>query len=212
RMPVLRRYRDGSYLSLLGDLRVRVIDCEITIATPAGRQRGRYRLATTLLDADRYPATELIRLYHERWEIETAYLELKSSMLGGRVLRARTPAGIEQEVYALLVTYQLLRTAIADATAARPDLDPDRASFTIAWQAARDQIVQAAGVIAGTVIDLLGTIGRHVLAEPMPPRRLRVSPRIVKRAISKYQARGPVIDRASYKATLSIDILTGAPP
>ena len=52
-------------------------------------------------------------------------------MLGGRVLRARTPAGIEQEVYALLVTYQLLRTAIADATAACTGLDPDRIQNTI---------------------------------------------------------------------------------
>jgi hypothetical protein len=75
-----------------------------------------YRLATTLLDHQRYPAGELITLYHQRWDIETAYLELKSSILGGWVLRARTPVGIEQEVYALLVTYQLLRTAMADAT------------------------------------------------------------------------------------------------
>ena len=44
----------------------------------------------------------------------------------------------------------------------------------------------------------------------LPARRLRVSPRIVKRAISKYQARGPSIDRTSYKATVGIDIL--APP
>ncbi|GAA1176524.1 hypothetical protein GCM10009654_37130 [Streptomyces hebeiensis] len=49
----------------------------------------------------------------------------------------------------------------------------------IAWQAARDQVVQAAGVIASTVIDLVGTIGRHVLAGLLPERRLRVSPRIV---------------------------------
>jgi hypothetical protein len=91
-----------------------------------------------------------------------------------------------------------------------PGTDPDRASFTIAWQAARDQLIQAAGVIAATVVDLAGTIGRHVLAAPLPARRLRVSPRIVKRAIPKYQARGPDIDRASYKATVSIDIL--APP
>ena len=97
-----------------------------------------------LLDHRAYPAAELIRLYHERWEIETAYLELKSTMLGGRVLRARTPAGIDQEIYALLVTYQILRTAIADATATMPGTDPDRASFTIAWQAARDQVIQAA--------------------------------------------------------------------
>jgi hypothetical protein len=211
-MPVLARYRDGSYLSMLGGLRVRVIECEITITTTAGPRTGVYRLVTTLLDPHRHPAAELIRLYHQRWEIETAYLELKSSILGGRVLRARTPTGIEQEIYALLVTYQLLRTAMTDATNTQVGLDPDRASFTIAWQAARDQLVQAAGVLADTVIDLVGTIGRHVLADLMPTRRLRVCPRVVKRAISKYQARGPNIDRTSYKATVSINILTPAEP
>jgi hypothetical protein len=212
RMPVLARYPDGSYLSLLGRLQVRVIDCEITISTTAGRHTGCYRLATTLTNHHRYPATELITLYHQRWEIETSYLELKSSILGGRVLRARTPDAITQEIYALLVVYQLIRTAMADATSTQPDTDPDRASFTIAYQAARDQLIQAAGVIADTVIDLVGTIGRHVLANLLPTRRLRVNPRIVKRAISKYQARGPNIDRTSYKATLTIDILTGEPP
>lgn len=212
RLPVLARYRDGSHLSMIGALNVRVIDAEITISTTAGTRSGHYRLLTTLLDHEQYPATELVRLYHERWEIETAYLELKSSMLGGRVLRARTAAGIEQEVYALLITYQLLRTVITDATAAHGDLDPDRASFTIAWQTARDQVIRAANVIAETVIDLVGAIGASVLAHPLPARRTRVSPRIVKRAISKYQARGPNPDRTSYNATLNIDILTGAPP
>lgn len=47
------------------------------------------------------------------------------------------------------------------------------------------------GVIADTVIDLVGAVGGYVLAGLLPARRLRVSPRIVKRAISKYQARGP---------------------
>jgi hypothetical protein len=207
KLPALCRYRDGSYLSVLGTTRVRVIEAQITIATSAGRRAGIYRLATTLTDHRAYPAADLIMLYHQRWEIETAYLELKSAILGGRVLRARTPAGIDQEIYALLVTYQILRTAMADATASMPGTDPDRASFTIAWQAARDQLIQAAGIITGTVIDLTGTIGRHVLAGLLQARRLRVSPRIVKRAISKYQARGPGIDRTSYKATVSIDVL-----
>jgi hypothetical protein len=212
RMPVLARYPDGSYLSILGGLRVRVVDCEITITTTAGRHTGVYRLATTLLDPHRHPAGELVTLYHERWDIETAYLELKSTILGGRVLRARTPTGIEQEIYALLVTYQLLRTAMADATATQTQTDPDRASFSIAWQTARDQLIQASNVIADTLIDLVGTIGRHVLASLLPDRRLRVCPRIVKRAISKYQARGPNIDRISYKATVSLDILTPTDP
>ena len=210
KLPVLRRCPDGSFLSRFGGVPVRVIDAQITITTTAARHTGTYRLITTLRDYHRYPAGSLVRLYHERWQIETAYLEIKSTILGGRVLRARTPAGVTQEIYALLITYQILRTAMADATGTQQGTDPDRASFTIAWQAARDQIVHAAGVIAGTVIDLAGAIGRQVLASLLPARRLRVSPRIVKRAISKYQARGPDIDRATYKATIGIDIL--APP
>jgi hypothetical protein len=206
KLPVLRRHRDGSYLSMFGGAPVRVIDAEITIATQAGRRTGIYRLVSTLLDHRRHPAFELVKLYHQRWEIETAYLELKSSTLGGRVLRARTPAGVTQEVYALLVTYQILRTAMADATDTRPDIDPDRASFTIALHAARDQLIQATGVIADTVIDLVGAIGRLVLANPLPNRRLRVNPRTVKRAISKYNARG-LVNRTSYQATISLAVL-----
>jgi len=126
--------------------------------------------------------------------------------LGGRVLRARTPGGVHQEVYALLVTYQILRTAMADATTTQPGTNPDRASFTLARHAARDQLVQAAGVTASPTIDLAGNIGRRLLANPMPGRRLRVSPRTIKRAISKYNARGPTINRATYQATITIDL------
>lgn len=210
-LPVLARHRDGSYSSRLGVLPVRVIDCQITIATTAGRRTGIYRLVTSLTDPHAHAAAELIKLYHQRWEIETVYLELKSTLLGGRVLRARTPAGLDQEMYALLTTYQAIRLAMADATATRPDTDPDRASFSIALHTARDLVIQATGVIADTVIDLVGTIGQHVLADLMPDRRVRTRPRIVKRAISKYNAKG-TIDRTSHKATISIDILTTPDP
>jgi hypothetical protein len=211
KLPVLGRLHDGWYLSVMGGVTVRVIAAEITIATSAGRATGSYRLVTTLVEPRSWPAAALVALYHQRWEIETAYLELTSSILGGRVLRARTPAGVDQEVYALLVCYQLLRLAMADATSTQPGIDPDRASFTIALHTARDQLIQAAGVLA-TTIDLVGKIGRAVLANLLADRRLRVAPRIVKRAISKYQARGPNINRTSYKATLSIDILTSPAP
>jgi len=207
-LPLLRRLDDGSYLSVMGGVTVRVICAEITVATNAGRATASYRLATTLTDPRSWPAAALVALYHQRWEIETAYLELKSSILGGRVLRARTPQGVDQEIYALLVCYQLLRLAMADATSTHPGVDPDRASFTVALQTARDQLIQAAGVLATTTVDLVGKIGRAVLDNLSPDRRLRVAPRIVKRAISKYNARGPNINRTSYKATVSIDILT----
>ncbi|MFY1632289.1 IS4 family transposase [Solwaraspora sp. WMMB335] len=130
RLPVTRRYHDGSWLSTVGAARVRVVDAQISVRTVDGVRAGGYRLVTTLLDPRTHPVGELIKLYHRRWEVETVYLEIKSSILGGRVLRARTPDGIDQEVYALLVVYQILRTAMTDATDSRPGTSPDRASFT----------------------------------------------------------------------------------
>jgi hypothetical protein len=206
RLPAMERLRDGSWLSRFGGVPVRVIDARVTITTSASSAARHCRLITTLLDPVLYPAGELAALYHQRWEIETSYLELKSTILGGRVLRARTPAGVEQEVYALLVTYQAIRTAMADAASTVPGTDPDRASFTIALSAARDQVILAAGILAAATIDLSGEIGSRVLASLMPARRIRTSPRVVKRAISKYNARGTV-DRTTRKATIDIAIL-----
>jgi Transposase DDE domain len=84
-----------------------------------------------------------------------------------------------------------------------------RASFAVALKASRDQVILAAGVFAGPATDLAGKIGGLVLASLMPSRRLRVSPRVVKRALSRYNARGNV-DRTTRKAVIAIAIL-GAP-
>jgi Insertion element 4 transposase N-terminal/Transposase DDE domain len=187
RLPVCRALPDGSFVSRIGRVEVRVITAQVTITTGEVRRTETYRLVTTVLDPS-VPALEIVELYHQRWEIETAFAELKSTSLGGRVLRSRTPAGVAQEIYALLITYQALRIAISDTTLHQADLDPDRGSFTVALHAARDQLVAAAGVIADTVIDLVGVIGRCVLDQLLPARRVRANPRVVKRAISKYVA------------------------
>ncbi|WP_235022952.1 IS4 family transposase [Amycolatopsis alkalitolerans] len=206
----IKHLPDGSWLARVGTVTVRVIDAEIVVrlGESGARRTGRYRLITTLTDDTHYPAQELVSLYHRRWEIETSYLELKSTMLGGRELRARTPGGITQEVYSLLITYQALRTAIADATLHHADTEPDRMSFTVALRTARDQVVHAAAVITDTTIDLVGRIGRAVLANPLPARRDRSCPRVVKRAISKHRAKGD-IDRTNYTTTITVQILDG---
>jgi hypothetical protein len=215
-LPRLEHLPDGSWLSTLGGVTIRVIDADIVVSTGAIRRTSRYRLITTLADHRAFPAADVVTLYHQRWEIETTYLELKSTTLGGRVLRARTPDGIAQEVYAVLTAYHLLRLAIADATSAGP-VTADRASFTIALNTARDQVIHAAGVIAAATVDLIGRIGRAVLTDLLPRRRARVCPRVVKRAISKHRAKGD-IDRTNYQATITITILTttdltsGRPP
>ena len=105
----------------------------------------------------------------------------------------------------------MIRIAIADATATVPGADPDRASFSIALQAARDQVIQAANVIASETIDLAGAIGRQILSNLLPARRLRLSPRAVKRPLSRYAYKSLRVDRRTYNATITIDILTALP-
>lgn len=208
-LPPIRTLPDRTWLARMGAVTVRVIDARISVVLDGGAARcGHYRLVTTLLDEKQYPAEELVELYHQRWEIETSYMELKSTILGGRVLRAATPAGITQEVYALLITYQALRTALADTALARPDIRPDRLSFTIALHAARDQVIHAAATIAQSTVDLIGRIGAAALNQPLPARRSRSSPRVVKRAISKHRAKG-TIDRTNYTTAITIEILDG---
>ncbi|CAM5735415.1 hypothetical protein [Streptomyces hirsutus] len=63
-------------------------------------------------------------------------------------------------------------------------------------------------MIAGTTIDLVGTIGAAVLAALLPDRRLRLSPRAVKRPLSRYAYKSMRVDRRTYQATLNINILT----
>ena len=209
KLPPIQRLGDHSWLARMGSVTVRVIDATTAVRLGTGTiRRGRYRLVTTLTDEKRYPACELVDLYHKRWEIETSYLELKSTLGRGRVLRASTPAGITQEIYALLITYQALRTAIADTALARPGTTPDRLSFTVALQAARDQVIHAATAITDTTVDLVGRIGTAILDHLLPARRSRSSPRVVKRAISKHRAKGD-IDRTNHTTTITIEILDG---
>ncbi|WP_227026084.1 transposase [Streptomyces fodineus] len=107
--PILTLLPDGSYLTRIAGLTLRVIEAEIRTRTADGSTFGEtYRLLTTLTDHRADPAHQLVRLYHERWEIECAYLALRHTLLKGRVLRSKDPAGLTQEVWGLLTLYQAL--------------------------------------------------------------------------------------------------------
>jgi hypothetical protein len=78
--PVLEVLPDGSYLSRIDGLGVRIIEAGLDVHGADGTRLGDgYRLITTLLDWRRYPAGELVRLYHERWvRHEAAWSEWNS--------------------------------------------------------------------------------------------------------------------------------------
>jgi hypothetical protein len=137
RLVCEKRLPDGSYLSRIfaserdwrhktNGVTVRVIDYWLDGVVDA---EPVYRLATTIRDHEKAPAIELAALYHERWEIETAFDELKTHLRGARiVLRSKTPDLVRQEFYGLLMAHFAVRGLMHDA-ALKADEDPDQLSF-----------------------------------------------------------------------------------
>ena len=209
RPPVLTRLPDGSHLTVIGGLRLRVIEAETTVAGADGsRLTGTYRLLTTLLDHRADPAFALVALYHERWEIEIAYLALRHTLLDGRVLRSKDPTGIAQEMWAILTLYQALRTVMCEAAESVPGTDPDRMAFARALETARTKTTLAD---LGQPADRLGAIGRAVLAGPNPARRARYSARKLKSPGNRYTYKDPTRPATSTRIT-DIAIRIQPPP
>ena len=200
---VLGHLPDGSYLSQLGGLAVRIIEASVTVTGADGsRVRDSYRLITTLMDHRRFPAAAVIRLYHERWEIESAYFALRHTLLNGHVLRSGDRPGLEQETWALLTLYQLLRMAMVTAIETRPGTDPDRASFTTALEAAKDQLTNAAGSLPGRPgrpdrRDRPGRAG-HAAARP-PPAVQRPQGQMRHRPVPQPRRRPPAPPRRHHR-------------
>ncbi|MDH6130377.1 hypothetical protein P3T39_007370 [Kitasatospora sp. GP82] len=210
---VLRILADGSFLSVIAGVPVRVITATVTVTCADGStHQGEYRLVTTLTDVRRHPAEDLLALYHERWEIEVAFLAIRHTMLKGRVLRSGDPKGLRQEMWALLTVHQLLRMAMLDATDSVPGCDPDRACFTAALAAARDSVTRAAAIVPDNGSELGGPITEAVAGALLPPRRARISARTVKGVSARYGRRPPGEDRPAVSTPVTaIDITIHAP-
>jgi hypothetical protein len=148
RLVCEKRLPDGSYLSRIfaserdwrhktNGMVVRVIDYRLDGVVDA---EPVYRLVTTILTHEKAPATELAALYHERWEIETAFDELKTHLRGARiVLRSKTPDLVRQEFYGLLMAHFAVRGLMHEA-ALKADEDPDQLSFLHAVRIVRRQL------------------------------------------------------------------------
>jgi hypothetical protein len=117
----------------------------ITSRTRPSRRPAPYRLVTTILDPDAAPAVELAALYAQRWELETALDELKTHQRGPNlVLRSKTPEGVEQEVWGMLLVHYAIRQLMHQA-ALDGEVDPDRVSFVRSLRVVRRQVMRQAG-------------------------------------------------------------------
>jgi hypothetical protein len=143
---------DGSWLaemrrnnSKLNTEHVVIRVVEYSINDGRGEPLGPFRLFTTLLDPDEVTAVELADVYRERWEIESAFGELKTHQRGSKVvLRSKSPDLVTQEIWGHLCCHYAIRTLMFEA-AHTGGVDPDRVSFTNALNISRRSLTQARG-------------------------------------------------------------------
>ena len=201
----IRHLADGSYLAKIyknpSDRRndrdgivVRVI--RYTLDDPQRVGHGAdHVLITNLFDETLHPATELIILYHERWEEELTFDEQKTHQDPRRAtkpaqLRSETPAGVIQEVYALSLGHFVIRSLMFEA-AATVNLDPDRLSFTGCFQILKCRLPECDSTTPARFQSWYRGLLWEMQAERTDPRRNRINPRVIKRKMSKWKKKRP---------------------
>lgn len=145
-------------------------------------------ILTSMVDPMRFPSSEIVELYSHRWEIELGYREMKQTMLNSEyTLRSKLPEMVEQELWGLLLAYNLIRYAMLQASRRLKGIWPNQLSFASCASAVTTFLLtlplRNPGNIPKHYDSLLTQIGHFVL----PIRRDdRWYPRCIKPKPSKY--------------------------
>jgi hypothetical protein len=192
------RLADGSYRAKISpsvadrrrDVRgllVRVIEYTHDDANRPGAGE-RHRLITDLTNPSDLPAHEAPPVYHERREEELAFDEIKTHLCHRAIpIRSKTPAGVVQESYGLMLAHYVVRRVMHDAAVGTRQ-DPDRLSFLDSLRVLQCQLPESPQIDAETWYRrLLREVGQQQLR----PRRNRWYPRVIKRKMSNWKKKRP---------------------
>lgn len=175
-----------------------------------GRAPAKSQLVTTITDTHMATAEQLAACYHQCWQSETSYQALKTHQRGPRqVLRSHDPDGINQKLYAYLITYQALRCLMHQAVIAG-DIDADRLSFTATLRAVR-RFITSAATATGRVLAAAVHRAHAEITEDRNERRGRVSPRVVKRSQSPYPSKKHAAQQISTRVDYTIGVADADP-
>ncbi|CAO5227352.1 transposase [Frankia sp. AgKG'84/4] len=164
-------------------------------------------LITSILDHTDTPALDLAAAYHDRWEIENTFDEIKTHQRGeGRVLRSKLPALAEQEIWAPLLSHYAIRSIMVDA-ADEVDLDPDRISSPERYASSAARSPTRRIFTPDHHTHALRETFTEIVERPNPPRRHRTYPRAIRRGRhNDYRIKRPT-DKATqhdHSATLKL--------
>jgi len=145
------------------------------------------KLLTSMLDATRYPAKDLAALYHERWELELGFDEIKTELLDREeTIRSKSPNAVTQEMWGILIAYNLIRREM-ELIADEAKVPPTRVSFVGAMRMIIDEWMWCAIASPGAIPKHLRNLRESLKALILPPRRSeRRYPRAVKIKMSNY--------------------------
>lgn len=151
-------------------------------------------LLTSMQDSQRFSAASIIALYHERWELEIGNDEIKTHLLDRQeAIRSRTPVGVRQEIWGILIAYNLVRVEMERA-ADEAKVEPTQISFVNAVALIRYcwLISTTRPLAPGRIPERLLSLRRQLRLLLLPPRRSeRRAPRVVKIKMSKFKRKRP---------------------
>lgn len=153
-------------------------------------------LITSLVDEQRYPAAEIRALYHERWEIELGFDEIKTHMLERlETIRSKSPSAVTQEMWGVLIAYNLVRLEM-QRLARELEVHPTRISFVATLRECVSQWQYAAVASPGSIPASFANMTDRMRHFVLPPRRPERSfPRAVKLKMSNYPRKMPTKSR-----------------
>ncbi|WP_306341404.1 IS4 family transposase [Photobacterium toruni] len=156
---------------------------------PEKTQKNHIQGLLTSLVGDHYNYQALLDVYFERWEIENSYGEIKHDMLEDEILlRSQSVEGIEQEIWGILIAYNLVRLEIS-RIAAEANVSPLRISFMMALRDIQDELMWCAIASPGSIPQKLRAMRKQVKRYILPERRKRPKQRAVRINKTRYPVR-----------------------
>lgn len=176
-----RRLRNEDFNIIPETLAVREIRYRVDVK---GFRTQTITLATTLLDAELYPAEDLADLYFQRWIVELDFRHIKITMQMD-VLRCKSPQMVRKELWCHLLAYNLIRHLMWEAEQTKAGC-AGRTSFKGTIQ----YLISFRSLFAVTTLQrnkaLLNQLLALVAAQEVPCRPDRIEPRVKKRRPKKY--------------------------
>ncbi|MGR5254552.1 IS4 family transposase [Vibrio astriarenae] len=154
---------------------------------PEGQQPNHIKgVLTSLMEHGKYSAQSLLDVYFERWEVENSYGEIKHDMLEDEILlRSQSVEGVEQEIWGILIAYNLVRLEIS-RIAMEAGVSPLRISFTMALRDIQDELLWCAIASPGSIPKKLRAMRERVKRYILPERKKRPKSRTVRISKTRY--------------------------